>query len=51
MIGPLASMLIMIQRNAPTNIIYKLKDDRKKLCIAVHPVSGAPSAAGRRVSG
>ena len=37
MIGPLVSMLITIQRNAPTNIIYKLKDDRKKMCIAVYP--------------
>lgn len=37
MIKPLSEMLITIQRNAPTNIIYKLKDDRKKLCIAMHP--------------
>jgi hypothetical protein len=40
MIVPLAEMLIMIQRNAPTNIIYKLKDDRKKLCIALFAYKG-----------
>jgi hypothetical protein len=40
MITPLTKMLIEIQRNAPTNIIYKLKDDRKKLCIAVFDYEG-----------
>ena len=40
MISPLAEMLIRIQRDAPTNIIYKLKDDRKKLCIALYAYQG-----------
>jgi hypothetical protein len=40
MVVPLAEMLIHIQRNAPTNIIYKLKDDRKKLCIALYAYKG-----------